>query len=216
MKMIEINSLSELERYLNGIKVLIFDLDDTLYDEIDYVKSGFLCVAQVLQNVDNVSERLYELFKQGERPIDKLLEEEGIVSEEIKTKCLKSYRTQVPNIALSDDVRDLLDLLKKSGYRLGVITDGRVEGQKAKIKALGLDHFIEKIIITDELGGIEYRKPNPKAFEMMRDFFDVKFEEMCYIGDNISKDFVAPDMLGMKSILYKNPNGLYFKVRLKC
>ena len=201
--MIEINSLSELERYLNGIKVLIFDLDDTLYDEIDYVKSGFLCVAQVLQNVDNVSERLYELFKQGERPIDKLLEEEGIVSEEIKTKCLKSYRTQVPNIALSDDVRDLLDLLKKSGYRLGVITDGRVEGQKAKIKALGLDHFIEKIIITDELGGIEYRKPNPKAFEMMRDYFDVRFEEMCYIGDNITKDFIAPDMLGMKSIFLK-------------
>ena len=211
MKMIEINSLSELERYLNGIKVLIFDLDDTLYDEIDYVKSGFLCVAQVLQNVDNVSERLYELFKQGERPIDKLLEEEGIVSEEIKTKCLKSYRTQVPNIALSDDVRDLLDLLKKSGYRLGVITDGRVEGQKAKIKALGLDHFIEKIIITDELGGIEYRKPNPKAFEMMRDYFDVRFEEMCYIGDNITKDFIAPDMLGMKSIFFKNQKGLYLK-----
>lgn len=209
--MIEINSLSELERYLNGIKVLIFDLDDTLYDEIDYVKSGFLCVAQVLQNVDNVSERLYELFKQGERPIDKLLEEEGIVSEEIKTKCLKSYRTQVPNIALSDDVRDLLDLLKKSGYRLGVITDGRVEGQKAKIKALGLDHFIEKIIITDELGGIEYRKPNPKAFEMMRDYFDVRFEEMCYIGDNITKDFIAPDMLGMKSIFFKNQKGLYLK-----
>lgn len=211
MKMIEINSLSELERYLNGIKVLIFDLDDTLYDEIDYVKSGFLCVAQVLQNVDNVSERLYELFKQGERPIDKLLEEEGIVSEEIKTKCLKSYRTQVPNIALSDDVRDLLDLLKKSGYRLGVITDGRVEGQKAKIKALGLDHFIEKIIITDELGGIEYRKPNPRAFEMMRDYFDVRFEEMCYIGDNITKDFIAPDMLGMKSIFFKNQKGLYLK-----
>ena len=216
MKMIEINSLPKLERYLNGIKIVVFDLDDTLYDEIDYVKSGFLCVAQVLRNVENAFERLYELFKQGERPIDKLLEEENIVSEEIKTECLRAYRTQIPNISLSDDVRDLLNRLKKSGYRLGVITDGRVEGQKAKIKALGLDNLIDKIIITDELGGIEYRKPNPKAFEMMRDFFDVKFEEMCYIGDNISKDFAAPDMLGMKSILYKNPNGLYFKVRLKC
>ncbi len=209
--MIEINSLEEVEKCLDGIKVVIFDLDDTLYNEVDYVKSGFRQVARILPDVKNVPERLYELFKNGKRAIDELLQEEGIVSEEVKAECLEAYRNQMPDITLADSAKDLLRRLKVKGFSLGIITDGRPEGQKAKIRALGLNNLIDEIIITDELGGIEYRKPNPKAFETMRGFFDVKFEEMCYVGDNISKDFVAPDILGMKSIYYKNLEGLYLK-----
>ena len=146
---------------------------------------------------------------QRKQPIDELLKAESCFSQDLKAKCLTLYRNQIPNITLSNSVKDLLVRLKTNGYRLGIITDGRVDGQKAKIKALGLDDLIDKIIITDELGGILYRKPNLKAFEVMRDYFDVCFDEMCYIGDNISKDFFAPDRLGMKSIYFKNQNGLY-------
>ena len=32
---------------------------------------------------------------------------------------------------------------------------------------------------------------------------------MCYIGDNIHKDFIAPEMLGMEWIWFRNPDGLY-------
>ena len=92
---------------------------------------------------------------------------------------------------------------------MGVITDGRSEGQRAKIKALGLDELVDHIIITDELGGVEYRKPNKTAFVKMQELLDVPFEEMCYIGDNIKKDFVAPNMLGMRSIWFRNMDGLY-------
>ena len=209
--MIEINSLTEIEKYLSGIKVIVFDLDDTLYNEIDYVKSGFRQIAKLLPGVDNAAEKLYKLFKQGKRPIDELLSEEDLNSESLKADCLTAYRNQIPEITLSSDVKNLLHRLKVNGYRLGLITDGRIEGQKAKIKALELDKIIDKIIVTDELGGIEYRKPNPKAFELMKDYFSVRFGEMCYIGDNLSKDFIAPDMLGMKSFYYKNLEGLYLE-----
>jgi len=43
----------------------------------------------------------------------------------------------------------------------------------------------------------------------MREIFDVKFSEMCYVGDNSKKDFIAPDMLGIRSIRLKNSDGLY-------
>ena len=209
--MVEIKSLSEAENYLSGIKVVVFDLDDTLYNEIDYVKSGFCCVAKVLPNIENAAEKLYKLFMQRKQPIDELLQAESCFSQNTKEKCLTAYRNQNPDLTLSDSVKKLLLRLKANGYRLGIITDGRTEGQKAKIKALGLNDLVDKIIITDEFGGIQYRKPNPKAFETMRDYFDVRFEEMCYIGDNITKDFIAPDMLGMKSIFFKNQKGLYLK-----
>ena len=90
---------------------------------------------------------------------------------------------------------------------MGIITDGRPEGQYAKIRALGLN--VDELIITDELGGIEFRKPNEMAFRLMKMKMDVPYEKMVYIGDNIKKDFIAPKKLGMRSIWFKNPDGLY-------
>ena len=103
-------------------------------------------------------------------------------------------------------VEELLIRTKKK-KKIGIITDGRPEGQRAKLKALNIN--VDKVIITDELGGTEYRKPNPKAFEIMQKELNTEFEKMVYIGDNIKKDFIAPQKLGMKYIWFKNPDGLY-------
>lgn len=73
--------------------------------------------------------------------------------EERKEECLKAYREQIPEIKLYDGVFDLILSLKNKGLKVGIITDGRVSGQKKKIQALGLDELVDDIIITDELGG---------------------------------------------------------------
>lgn len=125
-----------------------------------------------------------------------------------KAECLEAYRFQKPDICLYDGVREMLERLKQN-YKLGLITDGRPEGQKAKIKALRLGKYFDEIIITDELGGIDFRKPNPRAFQILAEKFREEYNRMCYIGDNIHKDFIAPEMLGMKCIWFRNPDGLY-------
>lgn len=79
--------------------------------------------------------------------------------------------------------------IEKTGKKIGIITDGRVEGQKNKIVALGLNNIVDDIIITDELGGIEFRKPNDIAFRVMQEKWQIPFEKMIYIGDNPAKDF---------------------------
>ena len=43
----------------------------------------------------------------------------------------------------------------------------------------------------------------------MKEKFGVEYFQMCYVGDNIKKDFIAPQMLGMKSIWFRNKDGLY-------
>jgi putative hydrolase of the HAD superfamily len=123
-----------------------------------------------------------------------------------KEEALQIYREQLPNIELYPGVRELLQRIREK-KKIGIITDGRPEGQRAKLKALNIQ--ADKIIITDELGGVEFRKPNEKAFQIMQDYFHVPFERMVYIGDNLKKDFVAPRKLGMKSIYFKNIDGLY-------
>lgn len=206
--MIEITHILDVAEYVKGIKAVIFDLDDTLYGEKEYVRSGYRMVAKVLPQVENVEQRLWELFAQGKPAIDELLMQEAIYAEELKRQCLMAYRNQIPDIHLYAGVRNMLKKLKKEHF-LGLITDGRPEGQRAKIRVLGLEPMFDCMIVTDELGGADFRKPNPTAFKQMAGKLEVAYEQMCYIGDNIRKDFIAPENLGMQCIWFRNEDGLY-------
>ena len=208
--MIVIQNITDIWQHLNGLKAFIFDLDDTLYSEKEYVKSGYAAVAKVLHNVEDAETKLWKAFEEKKFAIDDVLRFENIYSEELKQKCLEVYRFHQPSIHLYDEALEILTQLRKKGFPIGIITDGRPEGQRAKIKALGLDAFVDYIIITDELGGVEYRKPNEKAFVIMKDKLIVEYNEMCYVGDNINKDFIAPEMLGIRCIWFKNMDGLYY------
>ena len=185
-------------------KVILFDLDDTLYNEIDYVKSGFRKV-----DTQNAYETLIEAFEKRSPAINVLLDTYNLHEPELLKNCLEIYRNQKPDIALHDEIRQLLISLKKKGRKIGIITDGRPEGQRAKIEALGLESLVNEIIVTDELGGPAFRKPNSIAFQIMKYRFDAEYGEMIYIGDNPKKDFFAPKELGMKYLWYDNPSGLY-------
>lgn len=209
--MIEIQKITDAEKHLDGLKVILFDLDDTLYGEKEYVKSGYAAVAQLLPNIEHVREKLWNAFEEKKSAIDELLCSENIYSEKLKKKCLETYRLHNPNIHLYDGVADMLTRLCKRGLFLGMITDGRPEGQRLKIKVLGLEKYFKKIIITDELGGVEYRKPNSKAFEIMKAYFDVLYNQMLYVADNPNKDFIAPQKLGMKCLFFRNQNGIYLR-----
>lgn len=208
--MIEITEITDVIKYSDGIEAMIFDLDDTLYPEKSYVRSGYKVISEEYPHIDNMQEKLWNVFLCGGRAIDEVLEAEGILSSYEKEKCLNIYRFHKPEISFYDGVYDMLISLRKRGKKIGIITDGRPEGQRAKIEALGLENLVDEIIVTDELGGIEFRKPNSAAFEKMQKLMNVSFYGMAYVGDNIKKDFVAPEKLGMRSIHFVNKDGLYY------
>lgn len=80
-----------------------------------------------------------------------------------------------------------------------------------KLQKICKEKKIDALIPTiDELGGIQYRKPNKKAFELMQNRWKIAFNKMVYIGDNVTKDFIAPKELGMKVVYFKNADGLYY------
>ena len=202
--MITINNILEVESYLNQIDGVVFDLDDTLYSEKNYVRSGYRKIAQ---NYPEIEKRLWNSFLKGEKAIDKVFDEASLDEKE-KKNALNIYREHMPVIELYTGVSEMLIRIKNKGKKIGIITDGRPDGQKNKIKALKLD--VDQVIITDELGGIQYRKPNKKAFELMQNRWKIAFNKMVYIGDNVTKDFIAPKELGMKVVYFKNADGLYY------
>lgn len=191
------------------IKGVIFDLDDTLYSEKDYIRSGYRKVAEYLKR-DDAYEKLCAFFKDGKQAIDEYLLEIG---EQLrKEECLKIYREQTPDIVLYDGVIELIQELKSKGVKVGIITDGRPEGQKAKLKALGLDEMVDDIVITDELGGVQFRKPCDIAYRIIQNRWRIPYEQIVYVGDNPNKDFQACRQLGMRFKYFKNVDGLYSNI----
>ena len=186
------------------IKAIIFDLDDTLYPEMDYVKSGFKAISKELSD-DTVYQKLHALFLQDRKDV---YQRAGF-SEEQCRRCVEIYRNHYPDISLGKETKELLENLRGNGYKTGIITDGEPDRQKKKISALGLYDIVDKIIITDELGGAEYRKPHQKAFEWMKKLLDVEFEEMMYVGDNPEKDFYIGSIFPIVTVRFLNKNSLY-------
>lgn len=190
------------------VKGVIFDLDDTLYSEKEYVHSGYKAVAQYL-GFEDLENEMWNYFRAGRMAINACLERIG--KRELSAECIKIYREHKPDIRLYHGVRELIGMLKEDGIKIGIITDGRPYGQRRKISALGLDKMVADIIITDELGGIQFRKPCDIAFRIMARKWRLPYENIVYIGDNPAKDFQAPRQLGMQSVWFKNSEGIYNK-----
>lgn len=174
----------------------VLDLDDTLYLEKDYVCSGFSSVSEWL--TDNLGlcgffDRAWDLFEQGIRKniFDKVLNELNAFDLDLVRFLVQFYRSHHPNIRLQEDAVRFLEL--QGPERLALITDGYACSQNAKIKALNLKKYINKIVITDEWG-IDYWKPNQRSFLAVQAGRTPK--ECVYIGDNPKKDFIAPQELG--------------------
>ena len=68
---------------------------------------------------------------------------------------------------------------------------------------------MDDIIITDELGGVQFRKPCDIAFRIIQNKWRIPMSQIIYIADNTEKDFQAPQQLGMKSMWCQNEDGLY-------
>lgn len=207
--MLEIHRITELETLVDDVDAVIFDLDDTLYPEKAYVRSGYAAVAREFSQIPDMAEQLWKVFERGGRAIDEVLESVGMATEENRDRALRVYRFHAPQIQLYEGAREMLNRLRQNGKRLGLITDGRPEGQRAKIKALRIEPLFDEIIVTDELGGVEFRKPNQRAFRLMGERLSVPFEKMIYVGDNLRKDGIAPEALGMRFCHHLAPDGLY-------
>ena len=193
-------------------KLIIFDIDDTLYNEIDYVKSGYKVVSKYIEekyNKINIYNQLLRIFNVSSKNVfNRLLDELNVdYSNDDVLFLVELYRNHKPDIKLSNDTIDTLTELRKK-YKLAVVSDGNYNTQKLKSEALELEKYFDEIILTDEYGK-DYWKPSIKAFELLATNFDVKLEEMLYIGDNPNKDFYI-SKYRIKTVRLYNKKGIYY------
>jgi putative hydrolase of the HAD superfamily len=188
------------------MKAVLFDLDDTLYPEIEFVKSGFREVARHLASKHNLDEgslfqQMLEILKRDGRGkiFDTLLENLGLFTPERVRTLVDLYRSHRPSISLYPDTLPTLEKLRRNGIQVGIITDAMASVQKNKVKALGLENLFDIIIYTEELGE-GCSKPSPVPFKTALKLLQVPASEAVYVGDDPSKDFLAPNNLGMLTV----------------
>jgi putative hydrolase of the HAD superfamily len=191
----------------------VFDLDDTLFLERDYARSGFRAVGRYAEQrgIGGVSRAAWRLFREGVRGtiFDQALEELDIPrDEELIQSLVDVYRKHIPDISMEADAEDCL--LRVSGFAdLALVTDGSSQSQWNKVRSLGLPEIIRRIIVTADLGP-DAAKPSPAAFRLLEE--GRKDELRIYIGDNPVKDFVGPRSLGWRSIRIRRIGGLWADV----
>lgn len=196
--------------------VIVFDLDDTLYLERDFVRSGFAAVDRWVSDRfarSGFFDRAWALFEAGRRGdiFDRTLSALAIgVSPELIQCLVNIYRAHVPTIRLAPDAEEILAALCP-GRRAALLTDGQGTMQARKVRALGLVERLRPIIYTDELGS-GMRKPHPQGFLAIQNELGRVAHEFVYIADNPSKDFIAPRRLGWKTIRVRRPEGEYAKL----
>lgn len=198
-------------------RVLVFDLDDTLYLERDYVASGFRALggwARDNLGVHDFAERAWRRFEDGMRGtiFDTVLAEIGLGDRpELVRRLLAVYRAHKPDIQLAPDAAALLDAMEpQTGVAL--LTDGFLNAQRNKIEALGLaERGIWPIVCTD-MWGRDNWKPHERGFLHIQAQYRLPPPAFTYVADNPSKDFVAPRRLGWSTVWIRRPHRIHADV----
>lgn len=180
--------------------VIVFDLDDTLYNEIEFLESAYKEIAVFLAPKTNKSDKdifseMITSYQNKKNAFKDVIAKNHLENVDVND-LLKIYRNHVPNISLTNPNKKLLNDLKERVCKIGLITDGRSIQQRNKIKALGLTEYFDDIVISEEFGS---EKPNENNYK----YYTKKYGntlKYAYVGDNTKKDFVAPNKLGWTSI----------------
>lgn len=190
--------------------MICFDLDDTLYKEIDYLKSAYMEIAKYAiaqcagcsNSAIKAYNRMLEAYYASENAFEALNSFLGLNRTVNVSDYLYIYRNHKPKIALPEDTVRALDTLKKQGVQMGLITDGRSVQQRNKIEALGLDRWIENkdIVISEEFGS---EKPCIANYIHFMKRYPV-CQCFTYVGDNLLKDFIAPNQLEWNTVCLKD------------
>ena len=190
-------------------RVVVFDLDDTLYKEQDYLRSAYREIAARIESrygnlpllsrrgqgwSDPPLDRMLRWRQEGENVFQRLIEAYGL--DLTVNDLLTIYRSHIPAIRLDEETKSLLDRLYPYAV-LGLITDGRSLTQRHKIDALGLSAYMDEkdILISEETG---FEKPSDEPFRHFMERYPSR--TYYYIGDNPAKDFIAPNHLGWTTI----------------
>jgi putative hydrolase of the HAD superfamily len=187
---------------VNSKSYFVFDLDDTLYSEIEYLHSAYRLIARAVDHSSGayLYQEMLRRYHLKENVFEWLVQTYAHKDKSITLSYLLDlYRNHQPEIRLNEKTKQFLSGLKQRGIPSGLITDGRGVTQRNKLRSLDLAGYFKDVIISEEFGS---EKPDRRNYL----YFESKYpgHYFYFIGDNTAKDFFIPEELGWTTICLKS------------
>lgn len=198
---------------MTPVRCIVFDVDDTLYLERDYVRSGFNAAGEWLartRGVEGLSAIAWREFTGGARGNifnRALMELEVEPDRALIDGLVSAYRNHVPDIMLASDAMEAIQTVG-SGIARAVLTDGPLESQRHKVAALGLERWMHPVVFGATLGEGN-AKPSAFGFRLIEQECGLSGPQCAYVADNPLKDFVGPKALGWRTVRIRRSGGLH-------
>lgn len=194
---------------------LVFDVDDTLYEQIVPFENAYKSLFDMDIDMEKFyllsryySDVKFEASRNGEMTMDEYhiyrIQEAAkdldvFLTDEQALNMQKEYKKNQQKLQMSDITINILKLARKNNVKLGIITNGLSEHQWSKIEALGVERWIDKenIIVS---GDYSINKPDVRIFEIMQEKLQLPIDYLYYIGDLLENDIVGANNAGWKAI----------------
>ena len=189
------------------IEAVIFDLDNTLFDESTYFNAVLTFFLSVIGRSDIDIENLVYIGERLKKAdyLGFLLKKMFLYNNNMQQKLFECYCNLNHQIRLKQDVVDTLKALKSLSFRLGIVTNGVVSAQKSKINCLSLSSFIDDITYAREFGA-EFEKPHARPFHDICKKLDCDPVNAIFVGDHPINDIRGACNIGMQTCWLANPH----------
>lgn len=199
--------------------ILLFDADDTLFDftrseraAITDVlnKSGIPATESTIGLYSKINIALWKKLEKGEitkgeltvRRFEQLLETMGLQGDAAEMN--RRYLSKLRECSFLKDGAEELCKALYGKCRLFIITNGLTDVQKNRLKLSGLDKYIEKAFISEEIG---FQKPQTGFFDCVFDYLgDVDKGRILVIGDSVTSDIAGGINSGLDTCLIDPQN----------
>jgi putative hydrolase of the HAD superfamily len=191
-------------------KAVFFDIDDTLYDTSGFAKLARRAALNAMIDAglpletDEAYKLLREIIKEKGSNYDKhfnVLTKRVFGKEKpllIALGMITYHNVKFALLRLYPETMSTLIYLKSKGYHLGVISNGITIKQWEKLIRLGLNHFFDQVITSQEAG---VEKPDERIFQLALERMGCNAEKSIMVGNKFNEDILGAVNVGMSVIL---------------
>lgn len=201
-------------------RLLLCDLDDTLYDYPPCNQAGKKAAWQEARErwYDLTREEFRHLYQTGRHRVKHRLDttaashsrqlyiKSGLeqLDDDVKAADMVAiadsfWDAYIEEMELFDGVKETFQELQDRGWTIAITSNLTTRVQLRKMDALGLDEHID-LLATSEETGVE--KPHPVMFTWPMSRCGATVEETVMVGDSISSDIDGADALGIETVLF--------------